>query len=1222
MKSGASSILGTVKANNDPKKDPKNDSKKDSKKAAALNSDGTQVVSQGKDKTIIIIGVTSVILLGAFGAIAMISRGKDQKIIKTNINPSLEVDVGDKTLVKGWMSKYSAETNTLKDDVSRLNENIDSLIKRQDKIESVFKEGLQKAVEELKKSKIEQITSPIGQPEKTAQESYLSGISEEKRSSVKMALDDFKDDLTNLSTDPKNARRKLMIRLRDSGMDEQSAKNVVAAESQKAGRYYIGDVEEKMTSMDDVVKLYGDDFALAFPDIVQYIQGLAIDEGKLYPADYFNDIKMRIRAKYAFTANEKKFSNDDFVRKVCQEARVRRENLSDEEIDLIPSLINERNKLNIPRDDHIQTARWLWSIKDKINPELSAGKLLTLTQVLTRKINNTEDPDVKRDADLPPTGYDSSFKRIDTEGVTNSVKTVKLAIENGISMGKISQQDQMDVGMRSLKQFLDAARYSSSEEQRSKIVLLAMSEVEKNKRNQDDIASRRNVEKNNDQSIREPPRDRSTASQGRVDEELSSDSAIPEGKLPFGPLLISKSDISGALFWMVPELASVNGYEPGTAKGASAVIAAYENIPNLVSEIVKNSDNMKDARALRDGSLPRLIEIIKKVDSLSALDIPVSSDKVINTSTEASIMRGVIIGSVYGPFIEDETKARAAGTAEMSVIEKNPPLTKEFYDQISKISDARPWEKVLSSYQKYRPNRIPYPASRYQDVIEMYGQKLILAAKVRDLMAKEYTNDRDETINRFIDNCRILIPMSISIHEDGKMPKEALSAMIDKDIYTFASMYLTEFYVGKKILGETIPGYAMIMSDEYGGAAKLITTMALEVPRLISEKVYKERVKSSEESLIADAKSISEEIIPIAEKRCAEEVVLSRVIPRITKQTKVGNKEIIADAISHVKNRVKEVVVPEYTPARLDTYSILLTNEAKDIIAGKKVDSLAKDAQPAMNGSQETNQKIRSMVAFPPVGDAVGGSTGPNGSTEDKSLVGMSYVSVPSIKVTIPAASYGSAHIITGVSAEIGGTNNKPVVINFNYDWKGPNGSRLMLKNLRLIGTANAMAGPKRISIQLKNMSYVFPSGLSIFVPCEGYVQDNIEGKEGAIGTLNFNINEVMALSTLTGTAKGASDVLKSNGQTQVIGLGGQGTTSTTINNGDIMKQALYGGAAGGVDIFAGYVDGIMKETKASIDMPNGQAVNVMLTAPVTFDVPEKEFDSMTATGVSTFTGM
>jgi hypothetical protein len=306
------------------------------------------------------------------------------------------------------------------------------------------------------------------------------------------------------------------------------------------------------------------------------------------------------------------------------------------------------------------------------------------------------------------------------------------------------------------------------------------------------------------------------------------------------------------------------------------------------------------------------------------------------------------------------------------------------------------------------------------------------------------------------------------------------------------------------------------------------------------------------------------------------------------------------------------VVEEPYSPARIDRWAQQLTGEVRGILAGGEV--------PRVAGPGPTSTPLGSR----PGSTGLPGQTGPNArgprvvmkptivannnANPNQPLVGMSIHNRKGRKITIPQGSHGNAHLLTGVECEIGGKGGTPAMFNLIYDWRGPNSSKVPLRNLRVIGQATAMPGPERVSVTLNSLSYVFPSGRAISVPVSGYVVDAAEGIEGMVGSFNWNATKVMPYAVVSGGLQGFSEALRSNSTVTVVGE----ASTTFAQTGDQLENALYAGVGEGAGIMADYVKRVLQDIKPSISVRNGQKVTMILTQPVSFDVPEEEWDVLT----------
>lgn len=210
--------------------------------------------------------------------------------------------------------------------------------------------------------------------------------------------------------------------------------------------------------------------------------------------------------------------------------------------------------------------------------------------------------------------------------------------------------------------------------------------------------------------------------------------------------------------------------------------------------------------------------------------------------------------------------------------------------------------------------------------------------------------------------------------------------------------------------------------------------------------------------------------------------------------------------------------------------------------------------------------------------------------------------------LTIPAGSYGEAKLFSGADIELGG-QQKEILINLDYSWRGPTDTVLKMRNLRIIGIAQAQGGPARASVALKTMSYVFPSGRAWTSPVAGYVVDHVHGMHGVVGEWNLNVKEVLPLAGGTSLLAGIGAALTPNTDTIV-------NSSTTVITSD--ATALQKGTSEAfnksVDPLVKMTDRILSQCNASISVPNGQPITCVLTESVQIEIPSDEYDSVVET--------
>jgi hypothetical protein len=292
-------------------------------------------------------------------------------------------------------------------------------------------------------------------------------------------------------------------------------------------------------------------------------------------------------------------------------------------------------------------------------------------------------------------------------------------------------------------------------------------------------------------------------------------------------------------------------------------------------------------------------------------------------------------------------------------------------------------------------------------------------------------------------------------------------------------------------------------------------------------------------------------------------------------------------------------VVPPYTPSRIDAWASTLSAQGSELLSRP----LATENMNTRNAKDAVLRRGWPAVTMVPT--ALAGV-----------LIGSTTSVLHSRHIVIPANSYGNAHLQTGVDAEIGGRANVPVMLELDLDWQGPARSRIVMRGCRVSGVANALAGPERVAIDLKHLSYVFPSGREFDTEIHGYVADDLSGEFGALGVYHWNADKVMPMAVVAGGFKGAADALKANSTTTIVGAAG--TSTVSANQGSQWREAAFGGAAGGFGIMSDYVQAVLSQVHPSVSAVNGQSVSVVILEPVEITVPENEFGEL-STGMKGF---
>lgn len=160
--------------------------------------------------------------------------------------------------------------------------------------------------------------------------------------------------------------------------------------------------------------------------------------------------------------------------------------------------------------------------------------------------------------------------------------------------------------------------------------------------------------------------------------------------------------------------------------------------------------------------------------------------------------------------------------------------------------------------------------------------------------------------------------------------------------------------------------------------------------------------------------------------------------------------------------------------------------------------------------------------------------------------------------VYLPAGSFVSGTLLTGVYAPADGNNSLPVLIRLDEAFTGPNASAIALEGAFVLGKATGDLNSERALIEAEKLAAVFPTGESfeqsgVF----GYLTDR-SGQLGLKGVVVRNTAGRLAASFMSGFMGGASQAV-ADGEVSAVTQDGKESRSLT---GNAAKHALFSGMA------------------------------------------------------------
>jgi hypothetical protein len=1131
-----------------------------------------------QDKTAIVVAI--LLAAGAILVIAVVvmNRQGSTQPRQLDYTPSIDVGMSSQEEIRSFTSKTAKEVTEIEATLGRLNQSMDGLMKRQDDTEGLVRETLKNATETF----ASQGSEKVRQMEAYAQESRQ----EDPRTT--RIIDDFRSTLASLKESPAEARAHALLLLRQSGVPEERIRTLLAEAAQQAGRLQLGDIAEPPLSAREVETL-PEWVRPLVPALHDTAYGLAQSEGRLYPQQILTDVRMSLRAHA-----HSQVLDPQLVERICQVVRVRRENLPQELQAVLPWLVTQRDSRHLGHEDQVGISHLVWSNRGRYPEGTTAGEMLSLCEVVARTIGaSTNGVSTAQEAD--PAVASSGFRALDQATMVFAEAVVHAAMLEARQLGK----DAQTLGSRALGNYLDTMRMTATPEQVQQVLRHAL----------EGVAGATAPATPTTPATSSAP---TTIAPGAAATAVPGESpapqaqtpapgsagapaglADPDGQLYFGPLRLSPLQVQRALVFTIPGLLAGQGTSPQGVAGAAAVVGALEQIPRIVAqELPPHLGSPMGGLDFLQQALPEVIQAIHQATALAGIPLPVSPQHGEEQSPAAQLMRGVEIGAIYGPFLHDQQKATAAAPDAVRALEAHPPLDGAVSARLGALLGAAPYQAILTALEAARPGQCQLDAERFQGVV---GALATLDDDARALEARVQGLLRSEDQGTFAENIRMLVPLSTAEHEQHDLPLPTLLALVRRDLTDYAVVFLAECRLSRTVMDDIVPRYAAAMSEESGGGATLVQDALAVVPSTIA-MLYARAVHGDDPDVGSTVASLTEQAQPLVERRLVQQVVLSRVEPRL-RHAGALDQPGLSQALGQVESAVQHLVAPPYTPARIDAWAATLSAQGLELLA---------PANPGLDtphGARDSTRDNAPHRAFPAVTMLP--------TTTAGALVGVSTWSGPSRHIVIPANTYGNAHLQTGVDAEIGGRANVPVMLELDLCWNAPTGSRIAMRGCRVSGVANALAGPERVAIDLKHLSYVFPSGREFDAEIHGYVADNLSGEFGALGVYHWNADKVMPMAVVAGGFKGAADALKANSTTTIVGAAG--TTAVSANQGSQWKEAAFGGGAGGFGIMSDYVTAVLSQVHPSVSAVNGQSVSVVILEPVEFTVPESEFSELSA---------
>lgn len=202
--------------------------------------------------------------------------------------------------------------------------------------------------------------------------------------------------------------------------------------------------------------------------------------------------------------------------------------------------------------------------------------------------------------------------------------------------------------------------------------------------------------------------------------------------------------------------------------------------------------------------------------------------------------------------------------------------------------------------------------------------------------------------------------------------------------------------------------------------------------------------------------------------------------------------------------------------------------------------------------------------------------------------------------VALPAGSWVSATLMTGVLAPADEAHPLPVLLRVNEAFTGPNQTRVPLQGCFALAKAAADLRAESATLQLETLSCTLPTGAVFEREVRGFATDGATGDLGVRGTLVRKDTTALGMAALTGFLEGAGQALARAESTITISPF-TGTTTTTVN-GNVAKYAGYAGLAKTANRLARHYLNIARYLTPAIHVPSNRDVHLVMLQGVTIE--------------------
>jgi len=935
----------------------------------------------------------------------------------------------------------------------------------------------------------------------------------------------------------------------------------------KTGMLFVGEVTESPIA--DLDRLTVTAALRPFVDQAVELQyALAATDGKVLPRP--ESVRQAVLAKAG--AAVKDVTPEQFQR-LAVVARVRLENVTADQELALPRLALEQTRLGLRAGDILSLEALVWDQRESLgNPR--PGQHLALTMALARS----------------RAGIGSSaLEMANVEELQMARLAGQKAIDTAMAQGVQGHQELIGRAHTAMKRTLERFRKQVTDVKLDAMALEILAGT---------------IKQTAPMAAGSVPSPVSPGQSGQPVTVVVQQSA--DRRIHLGPLALSEANAGRAALALVPRAIEAFGYDPRTDEGAAAIGLLWSASDGVGKESFAAAVNEPlSGKVWTDLVLQRFTAI-----AVTAHKLVVSDVRAQGASTEAAGRRlaAIFLGSSLGPYAQDFERGESALATVVKRLEGQALLGVQQMAELEAIPADRPWEYLARACELLHTVDLLTDAASMErlqrdSAIWMQEQQTVVVA----IKGHERLNPdlRSKLFQEVSEGLYTVAPIII-----GQAAQPYQSAVLYRIFRSQGNLYamlsVAEATALHLSLQQALPRYLPMMDTNTGDAKRLVDALQRAIPSAVQDRYADVRIPVDDTNFVDVGVSIAEAIAPELERLVIREVLHARVEPRVAKEAKGLNPKVLNQAVQAVYAASNGFVRGTNVGINdMDRMAIALTRIGLDAV---------KAAQTEGNG-------VRTGAPADPRGGTARGPPAPVavlqlGEVAKKDLigppVGMRSRTLGGKRVrVIPAFSFAGAVVLGGMAPEISGSDNLPITLECSPQWTGPGDFSMDMPKLFVGGFAKPVAGPSRISVELKSLSYRFPDGRMIHKPINGFVVDNIQGMHGLVAEWHTNWEKVLPPALAAGLLKGSAAALDSTGQTVQVTAGGTTTVANT-NSGSTLERALIGGTSEAATIVGDYFRQFMEKVQPTVEAPNGQPVTVIIFEPIVFDeVDEAQWDMM-----------